>query len=395
MSKFSVLARLRKTKSSKVHPVQVVYRHGGEVARFATGVVVAEKHWDAKGRKIKAVAAHPHHAADNAAIAAQIAEVTDVARKLDAAGAELSPEAIKSQLAKLNAPDAPETPEHDAPEQVAKFWRAMLRDKRYTQSSVATHLQSLAHVLAFDPLVTWESITADWLRGFDRYADGLDHKANQRAKTLKNLKAAMRRAWDEGKHANDNFRKSFMRVKFEVATDEIALDADELKAIASAKMPTESLSNARDLFLIQTWTGCRYSDLANLSAANVTTDKDGTRFIAYTSLKTGVDAVIPVHPSIAHLATPDPATWPRIIANPKLNKYVKLVARAAGLDRAEQVVTSSGRRTFVTYMLDAGVPPELVRGMTGHKTEKAFAGYSRYGAKDKARKTAKLAAFAK
>lgn len=393
MSKFSVLARLRKSTGTGALPVQVVYRHAGEVARFATGVVVAEKHWDAKGRKIKAVAAHPHHAADNAAIAAQIAQITEIARKLDATTGDLSPEAIKNQLDRQANPDAEIAPEHTDRDQLASYWVRMLRDGKYTTSSVATHMQTRDHVLAYDPEVTFERIDADWLAGFERYADKLDHGHNQRAKSKKNLKAVMRHAWDADKHGNTNFRKPYFRVKFEIAAGEIALTSDELLAIASAKMPTESLSNARDLFLIQTWTGCRYSDLANLSAANVTTDKDGTRYIAYTSLKTGVDAVIPVHPSIAHLATPDASTWPRVIANPKLNKYVKQVAASAGLDRAEQVVTSSGRRTFVTYMLDAGVPPELVRGMTGHKTEKAFAGYSRYGAKDKARKTAKLDVF--
>ena len=399
MPRYSVRARLLKSKSSTFNHVQVVYRHDGKEARISVGVSVKPAHWDNDKRQIRPVKGHHDHANDNVAIANVIAEVNDIARRREAQGLDLTPAAVKAAYDESQRPQEPEEADHAHTDEVAAYWTRYVRNKakagKYRPSTVSDHLQARDHVLAHDPVVTWEKINADWLDGFATYAREQGHTANTHAKHIKSLKAVMRAAWDAEKHVNDNFRRSYFRASFEVAADEIALTSEELTQLATVQLDSDKLRNARDLFLLNVWTGASHIDASQLNPSNLVTDATGRLYIDYTRTKSGVDAMIPVHPNVAHIATTDAQTWPRAISNQKLNRYIKDVARAAGIaeERAAKVVTTSGRRTFVTYMLSRGISPELVRGMTGHKTEKAFAGYSRFGAKAKAEQVANLPEF--
>jgi integrase len=82
------------------------------------------------------------------------------------------------------------------------------------------------------------------------------------------------------------------------------------------------------------------------------------------------------------------------ITNQKTNEYLKELCQLAGIDDAttvsryqgahriefskpkyEFISTHCARRTFVTLSLEAGVRPELVMAVTGHKSYKTFKKY--------------------
>ena len=84
----------------------------------------------------------------------------------------------------------------------------------------------------------------------------------------------------------------------------------------------------------------------------------------------------------------------RPIANQKLNEHLKELAKRAGITaptervryaggqrrtltspKHEFVTTHTARRTFVTLALEAGVRPEVVMRITGHKSLAAFRRY--------------------
>lgn len=394
MAKWSVNIRLRAPNAKTAQAIHVVYRYDGKETRISCGFKCLPRNWNNVRREVKPVAGHPLHIADNARISATVSAITAIARRVEALGGDLTPKAIKNAY-DLSIISVAEVASHDADRELAKWWLHWLRTGSKRESTIATYMQSRAHVLAFDPFVTWDKIDADWLTGFTAYAIGLGHSNNQIAKTRKNLKAVMRAAWDADKHANQNFRKSFFRFKFEVATDEIALVDAELKLIAKVDLShNPKLHNARNLFLLNCWTGASFADNAMHSHKSIIISGDKS-FIDYSRVKSGVEAMIPVHPSIAHIATSDAATWPRPISNQKQNLYIKEIALLAGIDpdKAAKVVTTTGRRSFVTFMQSQKIPNSLIMGMTGHKTEKALLGYSRFGALEKAEQLAEMDVF--
>ena len=84
----------------------------------------------------------------------------------------------------------------------------------------------------------------------------------------------------------------------------------------------------------------------------------------------------------------------RPLANQKLNGHLKELARLAEIDaptervryaggqrraytapKYEFVTTHTARRTFVTLALEAGIRPEVVMRITGHKSLSAFRRY--------------------
>lgn len=393
MANWSITTRLRSPNATTAQAIQVVYRYGGTDTRISCGFKCHPKHWDNAKRRVKAVAGHPSHIADNAQVLSIVNKLTEIIRRVEALEGDLSTNAIKAAY-KASIGETIEVANHMAEDQLAKWWTRWLKSSDKRESTVAAHLQTRSHVLAYDQEVTWAKIDFEWLTGFTVYCEALGHGINQIAKTRKNLKAVMRAAWDNDKHSNTNFRKSWFKVKFE-AGEGIALTDDELQLIATVDLESnEKLNNARNLFLLNCWTGASYRDNVRLSPATII-EIDGKALIDYTRVKSSVNAALPIHPSIAHIVTADASTWPRPISNQKQNKYIKQVALLAGIDenRAGMVTTTTGRRTFITFMLSQGVDPELIRGMTGHKTERAFAGYSRFSAKKKALQTAKLDVF--
>jgi len=142
------------------------------------------------------------------------------------------------------------------------------------------------------------------------------------------------------------------------------------------------LSNARDLFLIQCYTGLRYSDLARITPTNI----KGNYLHIYT-VKTRDQLIIPITNPLREVIDRLINKELHIISAQKLNDYIKLIAKKAGITEKIQKVTfcgpkrietehpkyklmasHTGRRTFITLSLEKGMRPEVLRHITGHTT---------------------------
>jgi len=84
------------------------------------------------------------------------------------------------------------------------------------------------------------------------------------------------------------------------------------------------------------------------------------------------------------------------ISNQKLNSFIKLAAKEAGMNdqisldvhkgskdiiiqyrKWEKVTTHTARRSFATNAFKAGIPAQMIMKITGHKTESQFMKYLR------------------
>ena len=177
----------------------------------------------------------------------------------------------------------------------------------------------------------------------------------------------------------------------------VYLDLAELKAIHEVKIPPEKkyLERTRDIFIFQSFTGLRFSDLHNLKA----TDRNGDS-ITVSTIKTGEIVEIELNQTTA-------AIWSKyskfqaatgralpVAVNQLYNRFLKELAKHRGLNekitmvhykgsqRVEEtfekwqlICSHTARRSFITNGLTLGIGSEVLRSWTGHRTDKAFQTY--------------------
>lgn len=148
------------------------------------------------------------------------------------------------------------------------------------------------------------------------------------------------------------------------------LTREELQRLMTTPLPSSRLYLVRDLFLFSCYTGISYGDLCRLTAANLETAEDGTTWIKATREKTNVEFEIPLLDLPLHIidkyrdTMPDGKLLP-MYWNSELNKGLKLLAAACGIDR--KLTFHMARHTYATEItLSHGVPMETVSRMLGH-----------------------------
>ena len=166
-----------------------------------------------------------------------------------------------------------------------------------------------------------------------------------------------------------------------------------------------ALEKTRDLFCFCAFTSLRYSDMAKLKRTNIVKDK-----IIVTTKKTNDRLVIDLNePAKAILNKYKSEKYPRdlalpVISNQKMNDYLKDLCEICGITEPvtqvhykggaridevrmkwELVCTHTARRTFISYALSRGIPPETVMKWTGHSDYKAMKPYIEIAEKEKER----------
>jgi site-specific recombinase XerD len=144
------------------------------------------------------------------------------------------------------------------------------------------------------------------------------------------------------------------------------LTSQEFNKLRKAKMPTGSLERVRDLFVFQTYTCLRYSDLAQFNSNNITII-NGIEVYKCMQKKTKKDATIPLLKPALDILNKYKGFLP-IISNVKYNEYLKIVAQASGIDKA--LSTHWARHTGATILLNEGVDMKIVTKICGHSSMK-------------------------
>lgn len=151
------------------------------------------------------------------------------------------------------------------------------------------------------------------------------------------------------------------------------LTAGEISRIEKARISARNLAEARDLFLIQVYTGLSYVDLMSYDFTKCKEAKDYDVFSGYRS-KTGVLFTFVLTPKAKEILGKYRYVLPEI-PNQQYNMKLKLVAAAADIDK--NISSHDGRRSCGYMLLNAGVPISVVSRILGHssirQTEMAYA----------------------
>lgn len=143
------------------------------------------------------------------------------------------------------------------------------------------------------------------------------------------------------------------------------LTLDELHAIQTVKLPTESLEQVRDVFVFQTYTCLAYKDLADFDLSKGKKCKDGRIIYSSKRGKTGEEFTFLVLKPAMAVLNKYGGKLP-VLSNVNYNKYLKVVAQAAGIDKP--ITTHWARHTGATILLNEGVDMETVAKILGHSS---------------------------
>ena len=178
-------------------------------------------------------------------------------------------------------------------------------------------------------------------------------------------------------------------------TLKVILTAEDIRKIKKANFGVKGyLNNVRELLILSTLTGLRYSDYSRIKGEHIKKDEDGSPLLHIRQEKTDEYVDIPLtleaHSIISRLISKE--VHP--ISNQKMNEYVKELSKIAEVDepfeihkykgkfkttqilpKYELVTTHTGRRTFATNLLLKGIPAQTVMKFTGHRDYKSFAKY--------------------
>lgn len=215
--------------------------------------------------------------------------------------------------------------------------------------------------------------------------------SNSAYKNIALLKTFLAWSYDRGLNKYDYFRK-FKKKEF--AVDIVTLSEKELKKLEDLDLSGEEnrrLDKTRDLFLFACYTGARFSDIFNISRADI---KENVWYLRQVKTKTIteiplIDEAVNILKKYELYEKPLP-----VITNQKLNQYLKeLCEKAKMFDKVriteqkgnqtteteyqkfQLITTHTARRTFITLSLTKGMNSQMVMSITGHKSYNSFKKY--------------------
>jgi integrase len=387
-------------------PSKILMMFGYKKSRVvvSTGVSIERRFWDDKSQRARRTKDYPHAAKVNAMLERMSAEMIDAYFSFKSQGITPAPQALKEKfLAKWEKRD-------DKRSTMFKYIKDFI-DERTAQNanpaSLGCYTALAAHIEAYQAkrrtTLSFEDITEQFKDDFLKYLRSTPKKDGELLadgyvqRLLNSLRAVTKDAYRRGYISEDPTAKVKLTIRARTA-DTFYLTNAELKALFNLDGLEESLSDARDLFLIACFTGLRYSDYKRVRPENIRTIKHGETeqdCLVITSQKTKTQTVLPIaNPMLKTILERHGNSAPPIISSQQFNKAIKELCKLAGftqqIERREhrageelvsvvekwtKISAHTARRTFATNAYKAGMSPASIMQFTGHKTEAAFLKY--------------------
>lgn len=181
----------------------------------------------------------------------------------------------------------------------------------------------------------------------------------------------------------------------------IALDLEEVKELYFRELKNPVYNKVRDYFVFLCLTGLRFLDLTLLSSTNFLKKKSGVYTLSYISHKTRVEVEFDLPSKAQEIALKYDFQFKdytnqgfnralgEMLEVEKLyedeisvNRYVLKKTVQKKMMRREKITAHTARRTFISCLISAGVPPYQVMNMSGHVRFSTMEIYVRIFSKD-------------
>lgn len=272
----------------------------------------------------------------------------------------------------------------------------LIAEERTTKKvSIATtqaYGQTITHLKAFKEATNtrteFDNIDEDFYNAFVKYLTKTKKfSPNTIGKHIKHMKIFIREAKSLDHNIIDRTAK-FTGMKED--TDSIYLSHEELTELYNLDLTeNKRLEKVRDLFILGSYTGLRFSDFSRLTTENIIGDR-----IKIISQKTKKPVSIPFHHTVKSIIEKYKCDFPQI-SNVKMNEYLKELGKLTellkvdvhskktrgGVEVSKKVkkhdllTTHAARRSFATNAYLDKVPSLTIMAITGHSTEKSFLRY--------------------
>ena len=264
----------------------------------------------------------------------------------------------------------------------------------------------------------FDDINMSFYYKFTSYLKNKNYSVNSIGKCIKELKAVMYIAEIEGYHSNNAWKdKKFKGTRIEI--DSIYLTREELDKMMAVDLSKYDIGHtqARDIFMVGVWTAQRVSDYNNIRKEDFSTltknvmreeddpehpgekkawiEKQEVTYLNVRQKKTGAKVAIPCNSQLKAILEKYDYQLPRL-EDQVINRYIKEVARDAGLTELVEIETTKGgtpkkvkiekyklihthtaRRTGATLMYRAGVDVYDIMKVTGHTSPAMLKKYIR------------------
>jgi integrase/recombinase XerD len=237
-----------------------------------------------------------------------------------------------------------------------------LKHKEITPSTAQTYHNALTHLISmYGPFITFKQ-TADLPRKLEAHLKKQKLSSNTRKKIHTRVKTILLQAEKEGLPIVNPY------AEFTIGTirgQRSALTVEELKTLFTLyrddRLPPH-LQNTLQYFLFSCLTGCRYSDVAELTHRNI----KGTNLV-YTPQKTArlekqIEMRLPV-PAYELLHKRQGRLFD-VISDQKTNRNLKAILQHVAIDK--NITFHSARHTFGTLFIAMGGDVSVLQQLMGH-----------------------------
>lgn len=274
--------------------------------------------------------------------------------------------------------------------ELASSYNQKLKDKVGIEYKIATYikyditakkLQAFLFSLGRKD-IRLKEITSDFISEFNSFMKThYGNNQNTTCKHLKNLKTYIKYAVSKDWLHRSPFGEYKISYK---PKEKPFLSIQELNILENKHFEIPRLAMAKDLFLLQCYTGLSFSDLKELNGEDITTGIDGNKWIIKNRVKTDVRSAIPLLPKALEIIIkykpkyhqlPTETIFP-VNTIQRFNAYLKEVADCCGISK--NLSSHAGRRTFAsTVALGNGISIESISQMLGHTNTKITQQYAR------------------
>lgn len=406
---------LRQPKVDKPTNIYLVARINNTQVKLSTGVKVYPEHWNEKKQEAYISVRLSELDNNNNIIA------NDKLTELKASFVDFKhyicehPTEIDNGISLLKNHIYKDTMSKQAQKINAIHWlnRALAEDQTIKESSKRDYISQIRGFEKFLKEVgkypiSFDDINLALMKDYEAYLFNKVVEAGKTTKTstvgnkIEKIIAILKRAEsyeliDMHEAKIDRYKKPLVK---EDGDNEVYLTEVEIEAMYELSL-TGKEETARDLFVLQCWTGQRFSDIQNLSNAIVRDAANG-KVLEIIQTKKNHKVTIPLLPVALEILNKYDYKLPSIDQTTML-KYIKQAGKKSGITRLHNVTnhrgdsiiteqielykligTHTARRSFISNMLKRGYDSHILMKITGHSTEEAFKKYAKLSSEDAA-----------
>ena len=252
--------------------------------------------------------------------------------------------------------------------------RAEIRKYGKTKGSQKRYDKFIRFFTAWGRIKSFNDITESNVILYDKYLDSKGMKASSKWNNYHRfLNSFILDAIEEGLVTRNPYKRLNIEKEKYIHSIEKCLTLEEFHKVRDCIIPCPGVSNARDVFVFQTYTCLSYTDVHSLEVRNIIT-MDNTPVYVGKRTKTGKPFTIPMLKPAMDILEKHNFSLP-VVSNAKYNRNLKRVAVYAGIDKP--ISSHWARHTGATLLLNEGVDIQIIARICGHSsiriTEEVYA----------------------